>query len=251
MNLAHVERYFADALSGMESRTPVLPNLVEDNGWWRLRAGGPRLIPLPRNLFVIGTVNVDETTYMFSPKVLDRGNTIEFRVATDDLRVDALKPTPVTPGEALLVKGFLAAATDDNFQVAQPSSNRDEVAEKLRDLHRALSRYGFEWAHRTFYEMLRYAALLEACGETDQWAALDQQVKQKVLPHFHGSAQRLTRPLAVVARFCFDLGIDDEHEAGSFVVGDVSTDAALPQSFDKVRRMTGTLLENHFTGFAE
>ena len=33
---------------------------------------------LPKNLFVIGTVNVDETTYMFSPKVLDRANTIEF-----------------------------------------------------------------------------------------------------------------------------------------------------------------------------
>ena len=30
------------------------------------------------NLLVIGTVNVDETTYMFSPKVLDRANTIEF-----------------------------------------------------------------------------------------------------------------------------------------------------------------------------
>ncbi len=38
-------------------------------------------VPLPSNLFVVGTVNVDETTYMFSPKVLDRANTIEFRVA--------------------------------------------------------------------------------------------------------------------------------------------------------------------------
>ena len=35
-------------------------------------------IELPINLLVIGTVNVDETTYMFSPKVLDRANTLEF-----------------------------------------------------------------------------------------------------------------------------------------------------------------------------
>ena len=35
---------------------------------------------MPRNLFIVGTVNVDETTYMFSPKVLDRANVIEFDV---------------------------------------------------------------------------------------------------------------------------------------------------------------------------
>ena len=38
----------------------------------------PSDLKLPKNLLVIGTVNVDETTYMFSPKVLDRANTIEF-----------------------------------------------------------------------------------------------------------------------------------------------------------------------------
>ena len=34
---------------------------------------------LPPNLYIIGTVNVDETTYTFSPKVLDRAFTIEFQ----------------------------------------------------------------------------------------------------------------------------------------------------------------------------
>ncbi len=38
----------------------------------------PESIEIPGNLLVVGTVNVDETTYMFSPKVLDRANTIEF-----------------------------------------------------------------------------------------------------------------------------------------------------------------------------
>ena len=85
MNLAHVERYFADFLSGMESRQPCLPNLVKDeDGCWRVSTMGPSRLPLPRNLWVIGTVNVDETTYMFSPKVLDRANVFEFRVSTDD-----------------------------------------------------------------------------------------------------------------------------------------------------------------------
>src|SRR5690606_8072426 len=98
MNLAHVERYFADVLSGMESDQPVLPNLVkEKDGRWRLDPDGPERIPIPENLFVVGTVNVDETTYMFSPKVLDRANTIEFRVDSEDLSEGMRRPMPIQP----------------------------------------------------------------------------------------------------------------------------------------------------------
>ena len=86
MNLSHVERYFADFLSAMESKAAEI-NLHTEGGEAEglpLEPGGqavvPRKLALPSNLFVIGTVNVDETTYMFSPKVLDRANVIEFRM---------------------------------------------------------------------------------------------------------------------------------------------------------------------------
>ena len=62
MNLAHVERYFADVLSGMESRRECLPNLAHEAGYWRVNASGREKIPFPENSFVVGTVNVDETT---------------------------------------------------------------------------------------------------------------------------------------------------------------------------------------------
>lgn len=39
----------------------------------------------PENMFVVGTVNIDETTYMFSPKVLDRANVIEFKPQKEDV----------------------------------------------------------------------------------------------------------------------------------------------------------------------
>ncbi len=45
----------------------------------------PSRISVPKNLFIIGTVNIDETTYMFSPKVLDRANVIEFRVTAKEM----------------------------------------------------------------------------------------------------------------------------------------------------------------------
>ena len=85
MNLAKVEHYFSDFLSVLESRTPVNPHgeAIQLHSQERAEAlDGHRRIPgslhVPSNVFFAGTVNVDESTYMFSPKVLDRANVIEF-----------------------------------------------------------------------------------------------------------------------------------------------------------------------------
>ena len=123
MNLAHVERYFADVLSGMESSQPCLPNLVKGaDGMWRIRSQGPDRIPFPRNLWIVGTVNVDETTYMFSPKVLDRANTFEVRVSAEDIGATWRKPLRCEPGDPALIRGLLSISRDDNWQLEQPSS---------------------------------------------------------------------------------------------------------------------------------
>lgn len=92
MNLSHVERYFADFLSAMESGDHI-KLYADGKRSWKIDANGnydpqfhvEQQIKLPPNLFIIGTVNIDETTYMFSPKVLDRANTIEFRISDDDM----------------------------------------------------------------------------------------------------------------------------------------------------------------------
>lgn len=65
MNLSHVERYFADFLSAMESGEPILLH----EGGWKCSDSLPHIggqVLLPPNFFIIGTINVDETTYMFS-----------------------------------------------------------------------------------------------------------------------------------------------------------------------------------------
>lgn len=84
MNLSHVERYFADLLSAIESGEAIPLH----EGSKRLDDRGKEVearLKLPDNLFILGTVNVDETTYMFSPKVLDRANVIEFRVEPHEM----------------------------------------------------------------------------------------------------------------------------------------------------------------------
>ena len=86
MNLSHVERYFADMLSAIESGEPLhLHSEAGTVGHPALPSGVPRELSLPPNLFIVGTVNVDETTYMFSPKVLDRANVLEFRVTEEEM----------------------------------------------------------------------------------------------------------------------------------------------------------------------
>ena len=96
MNLSHVERYFADLLSAIESGEPVHLHADKDaDGAPAVRDGVPGEVRLPPNLFIVGTVNVDETTYMFSPKVLDRANVLEFRVTASELRSFLEKPASV------------------------------------------------------------------------------------------------------------------------------------------------------------
>ena len=98
MNLAPVEQYFAEYLSIVESRNvdgdgnvttdPILKKSKED--WYRILTSElsednedvrqrflKNGICIPRNLIVVGTVNMDETTFSFSRKVLDRAMTIE------------------------------------------------------------------------------------------------------------------------------------------------------------------------------
>ena len=97
MNLAPVEQYFAEYLSVVESRKshedgtvttdPILEK-IDEEWYFNLTASlttdenvrkqfNESGISIPQNLIVVGTVNMDETTFSFSRKVLDRAMTIE------------------------------------------------------------------------------------------------------------------------------------------------------------------------------
>jgi 5-methylcytosine-specific restriction protein B len=256
MNLAHVERYFADILSGMESGEPCLPNLVQDDdGHWRLREDGPRLLAFPDNLFVVGTVNVDETTYMFSPKVLDRANTLEFRVRTEDLATGYSRPGECQSGPPELARGFLELSRNHEWAAENPHREQEGIASHLKSTHRLLSESGYEFGHRVFHEALRFSTILQATGEPDALTALDLQILQKVLPRLHGSRRRLEPTLVALARFCRDLeyhpGVVGD---GEIVGGDIMDEDAnpeLPRSFDKLQRMIRALRANQFVSFTE
>ena len=88
MNLARVEYYFSDVLSVMESRKKrwgqdYFVAFVRSRSIWVDHYGYLKIY-----LYIIGTVNMDETTHPFSKKVLDRANTIEFNeIYLEDFRL--------------------------------------------------------------------------------------------------------------------------------------------------------------------
>lgn len=257
MNLAHVERYFADILSGMESGDDVIPNVAEGKGglYWPVKGQKP-FIPLPPNLYIVGTVNVDETTYMFSPKVLDRANTFEFRVHSETLLLGMSRPAKCEPGPSALIKGFHTIAQNESFQLVHPAKNQDDFARNLRKLHDLLAASDWEFGYRVFYEANRFTALLEAAGAKELRDALDAQVMQKVLPRLHGNRRRLESTLCALGTFCLTLEYDMEaDQIKRFNALDEARnkkeEPILPVSFDKVKRMLRNLRANQFASFTE
>ena len=237
MNLAHVERYFSDFLSGVESRRPVLPDLVFDqpSRQWVLRDVEAQRLPLPRNLFVVGTVNVDETTYMFSPKVLDRAFTFEFRVTSDELDAELQRPIAAPAGEDQRVRSFASLAERDDFQREHPHPARDEIVSTLQAAHTILAGANQEFGHRTLYEILRFCSFYAATGDTDVHTALDLAMMQKVLPKVHGSRRRVEPVLTALDALAVGAGPSPQ----------------LPITHHKIGRMIDSVRANQFVSFAE
>ena len=217
-------------------------------GVWRQDIGGPARVELPTNLFVVGTVNVDETTYLFSPKVLDRAFTFEVRTATSELIADLAKPAPVLAGDAPLLQSLARIAQDSSWHLEHPHPDRDALASSLSRLHAALSVSGDEFGHRVLYESLRFAAMLAATGEGDVDAALDQVVLLKLLPRIHGSRRRVEPVLRRLARYTENPGaLSSELEQETPLAPAVR----LPHARAKVDRMMEVLRANQFVSFSE
>ncbi len=243
MNLAHVERYFSDFLSGIESRAPVVPNLeLGEDGEWRVGAADLRL-PLPRNLLVIGTVNVDETTYQFSPKVLDRAFTFEVRTSTEELDPRMRRPVSATVADPTVLRALCEAVIDDTWQERDAVDTAALVASRMQRLHLLLTATGDEFGHRVFYEALRLAVALERLGHQGADLALDQIVLLKILPRVHGSRRRVEPLLRTLAAFAYDPDGDSEGQ------GSLAEDARLLLSARKVQRMLHVLEADQFVSF--
>lgn len=248
MNLSHVERYFADFLSAMESKCSIALHSGEVT-----KNKLPSHIFLPNNLFIIGTVNIDETTYMFSPKVLDRASVIEFRVTYEEMD-DYLNGYKLLDLSSLSSKG---AGMGNDF-VALASSifveNVEFMSANLLEFFKVLKNGGAEFGYRSASEILRYASIIKKLRIT--WTdddIIDTAIMQKLLPKVHGSRRKLEPHLKLLAELCLNKTALFEEMIKQYET-DLTIDytqVKYPVSFEKIMRMYKNLLSNGFTSYAE
>lgn len=219
MNLSHVERYFSDFLSAMESdeEIPLYKKPVQKGDTGDSEDMIPEKIRLPKNLFVTGTVNIDETTYMFSPKVLDRSNVVEFKPEKDDVLKLMTVATDVNKVEAAdfgVAEGFTVLASEIRNGVCNVDADvLDQVKLFLDGIYDELQESGFEFAYRTVKEIRQYFAA--ACELQKEGFSLtrtmDEQIVQKILPKIYGDRKQIGELLNTLETKCKN-GIGDSSE---------------------------------------
>ena len=228
MNLARVEHYFSDFLSALESDEPI--DLHDDDATESGEAlHGPRVpkrLRIPKNVFITGTVNVDESTYMFSPKVLDRAFTIEL----NHVDLDAFGPKgPASRDDELCLDSLPDALTYEGRPSAEHYRELatvlgDALRAVVADLHALLADEGHPFGYRIAAEIARFVLLAQEQGadsEAELYAALDLAILMKVLPKFHGSQQELAPLLARL--FAFAVSLDPKAPEDDAPVSKIDT----------------------------
>lgn len=256
MNLARVEHYFSDFLSAMESGKGIHlhdEDLVIDRDGKEI----PRTLALPQNLFVIGTVNIDETTYMFSPKVLDRAFVLEFNdvnfkslgQTTEDEAPDST-PLALHNFESLALRG---KPTEEEWQAFEKADDGQAFA-ITKSIHDALAVEHRHFGYRVAREIARFVDLAREQTHGDApalRAALDVAVLAKILPKLHGSQGELEEILKKLLAIAIDAkpGSDVVSKDGKWLV-DIAA-APLPRSARKLERMLRRLRARGFVSFIE
>lgn len=218
MNLAPVEEYFAEFLSAIESRSndsegnyitdPIIKpfkdfgETVGKNMLKHLFGEADPIdknplavqfyekgLTLPPNLMVMGTVNMDETTFSFSRKVLDRAMSVEMNEVDYDKFLSG--ETEAFP----LLTDFNALLVNRPQKASEVKDDIDstKVVEYLKDVNALLEDTPFKLGYRAANEAMLYVdANKELAGEKfSLTTALDEFTLMKILSRIEGDDQRL------------------------------------------------------------
>lgn len=272
MNLARVEYYFADLLSVLESGR-------DEDGWTKepLRLVYPddaegdlplRKLRLPPNLYIIGTVNVDETTHAFSPKVLDRAFTLEL---TDPdfsqylLQEDDEELIFDEQDRWRILNNFSYSGEFthiDKQNIAAYIKENEDYRDRLQSLNNLLRPHELHFGYRVFDEIITFLVaadhnhLFDKISE--ELAAFDAAVLMKVLPKFHGSRSKLETPLRSVLAWCLDpdapveQAITDVLKESEGMISESLSQLAYrcPRTAKRARRMLWSLYSTGFAAFS-
>jgi hypothetical protein len=241
----------------------------------------PYEIEWPNNLFIIGTVNIDETTYMFSPKVLDRANVIEFRITPKEMGRFFKDRKELNMKELFLdkdkSKGGAGQSMGENFlKLAEektiiriPEIEGEGDDNILNKFFTELQIVGSEFGYRSATEIELLITKLGIYSFVDEQGKslnnntkIDIAIMQKLLPKLHGSRKKLVGPLETLAGFCLARISDSKPEEQNknktvyqqFISekrDSTKWEIKYSISFEKIERMLKNVIENGFTSYAE
>ena len=204
MNLARVEYYLSDFLSVIETRAfqgeriktdPLVPMSLYGKDEVAQKKYGE--VYFPENLYVVGTVNMDETTFPFSRKVLDRANTIEFNyvklIPDFSGTVEGVKLTE--RNDFLKTEYLLLAQCPEEAQDAVQS-----YCLQLESINRILQTANAHVGYRVRDEICFYLLNNRAAHLMSDDDAMDREIMQKILPRIQGSGASIKEMLCKLFR---------------------------------------------------
>jgi hypothetical protein len=204
MNLARVEHYFAEVLSAIERRFPAENNGFRTPALLSGTLGNSAIdsetgydwstVYLPSNLAIIGTVNMDESSFEFSRKVLDRAFVIEF----SDVNL-ALREAPTQLASSVYPLGPKAWSSSALRLVEHPDHKNDLVQSVIQELivvNEILTKSQLHFGYRLRDEVALFVMNLAADNamvDDDGSAvdAIDLAFLTKVLPRIQGGGMRV------------------------------------------------------------
>ena len=201
----------------------------------------PKEIRITDNLMIIGTVNVDETTYTFSPKVLDRSNVIEFGSVPASSYLSGNGPNGAPAGNVDYLQDCMNGASirrmkgPDIIKAIRSSGSgqiADVISNDLEKLQGCMESMGLPIGLRTIDEVMRFMyAAWNYTGHGDFQSYrrfFDSQIRQKILPKVHGG-QEIADGLKSMLAICNDGGYD--------------------RSASRIERMVKTLEKQRYASF--
>lgn len=254
MNLARVEHYFSDYLSTIETRERdgeriiTKPILRKETLQGAKNAENFSELCWPDNLYLVGTVNMDETTFTFSRKVLDRANTIEM----NEINLDWMETTEedVSPlsdiNNRLFKSRFLSPM---EFSTKHKESIAGDI-ELLKSINNILKQADLHFAYRVRDEIAYYLVMNKSLELMDAVEALDFQIVQKILPRIHGSSDRIHRVLIELLNLLEKKGFSVHTFEYRNIEGELDEeDFRYKRSSKKIAFMLKRFDEDRFTSF--
>lgn len=209
MNLAHVEHYFADFLSKLETRRGASKTNVPTVEV-KLGAGvEPYQLKLERSVLWTGTMNQDETTKSLSDKVLDRGLVINFprpRELKSRVKMGILDKAVEETNRPMLTKKIWGSWIVREVKLEGDQEKELNKYKKIvEDINNELEHVGRALGHRVWqsieYYIINYPTVVAEMnrltpGEMSMTlseamkVAFEDQIVQKIMPKLRGVETR-------------------------------------------------------------